>query len=198
MSVDASIRTPGALCAEMSPRMDAREPQAILFRNARGHTFKLTPAVVGQLWSHAQIDKRLREAGGVLLGRYLLHTDDVVVDQITVPLKSDLRTRSGFVRGTMGHQEVVNRVWEASNGACHYLGEWHTHPEAKPSPSSIDTANWRRLLLHYRADPDPLYFVIVGTQGIAAWQGYKKPIRLERLTAVAGKEEPPHETNPDY
>lgn len=42
-----------------------------------------------------------------------------------------------------------------------YLGEWHTHPEDSPSPSTIDTDGWQRICSKRKT---PMLFVIVGTQ----------------------------------
>jgi hypothetical protein len=49
--------------------------------------------------------------------------------------------------------------------------------------------NWKRLLAYYRNDPDSLYFVIVGTETICAWQGHKTGV-IEVLTlSCTGKGE---------
>jgi integrative and conjugative element protein (TIGR02256 family) len=61
------------------------------------------------------------------------------------------------------------------------LGEWHTHPELDPSPSSIDLAGWRNKLLFDQFDSDVLYFVIVGKEQINAWQGNRKTLVIEKL-----------------
>lgn len=162
---------------------------ALTFRNALGHGFKLVQDVVMQLQNYSQLENDNHEAGGVLLGRYILESSDVVVDQITEPTLSDLRSRFGFTRNTEGHQELVSQAWHESEGTCHYLGEWHTHPELKPMPSRVDVTNWKRLLSCYRADSDPLYFVIVGMTTIAVWQGHKRPIKLEPLILDKSEQE---------
>lgn len=163
--------------------------QPLTFRNARGHGFKLVATAVGRLRSYAQLERRHHEAGGVLLGRYILDAHDVVVDQITEPTKRDLRSRFGFMRRKEGHQERTMQAWKASRGTCHYLGEWHTHPEPIPVASAVDCAGWKRLVARYQHDPDPLYFVIVGTTTIEVWQGHKQPITLEHLVLDIGMEE---------
>lgn len=188
MQADTHIGIRDVRCVETSGEMNSRRVDGLTFRNGQGHGFKLAAAVVQQLRSYAQVESGSREAGGVLLGRYLLDTNDVVVDLITTPTRSDKRLRFGYFRAREGHQELVDQAWRESKGACHYLGEWHTHPEACPVPSGIDRVNWKRILSHYRADADPLYFVIVGQIVICAWQGHKQPVRLERLTLTAGGE----------
>ena len=150
--------------------------ESMTFRNAHGDGFKLAAAVVGQMLTYAQHELARKEAGGVLLGRYILDSNDAVVDQVTIPTPGDVRTRTNFVRSKRGHQESADQAWSNSRGTRHYLGEWHTHPEPVPKPSQVDLMNWKRLLANYRSDPDPLYFVIIGTEVICAWQGHKSGV----------------------
>ena len=165
--------------------MNYVQQASVIFRNAQGDGFKLPEHVVVQMRAYTQREATQKEAGGILLGRYILDSADAVVDQITVPMKDDVRTRINFVRSKRGHQESAAQVWSKSRGTQHYLGEWHTHPEPVPMPSRVDVMNWRRLLAHHRPDPDPLYFVIVGTRTIGAWQGYKNgSIEMLVLAAV--------------
>jgi len=69
------------------------------------------------------------EAGGVLLGRHILETGDIIVDLITEPMPSDRQGRFRFFRARRPHQAAIDRAWRASGGTYTYLGEWHTHPE---------------------------------------------------------------------
>ena len=110
------------------------------------------------------------EAGGVLLGRHIRDSMDVVVDFVTTPSTEDRRSRFRFWRAPKHHQEEINRAWTESEGTCVYLGEWHTHPQADPRPSATDLRDWRRKL---REDSfvDPIFYLIVGTASIRAWQG---------------------------
>lgn len=152
--------------------------------NAKGNKFKLSQAVVVQLHSFVQGESTKKEAGGILLGRYILDCEDVVVDKITDPMKGDRRSRLRFFRSACLHQQAINKAWISSGGTCNYLGEWHTHPETDPSPSIIDILGWRKRLLFDRFDSDVLFFVIVGTQRINAWQGYRKTLAIEELRQV--------------
>ena len=104
------------------------------------------------------------------MGRYLHGSNDIVIDAATEPMPGDRRTRYSFYRDKKRHQAALDAAWRASNGTCTYLGEWHTHPEAYPSPSGIDWKDWARRL---REDSyfSELLFLIVGTEQIAAWAG---------------------------
>lgn len=128
------------------------------------------PEALATLLRYRQTDATDAEAGGVLLGRYLLGTRDVVVDRLTEPMPGDRRSRRSFARHHAGHQEAIDGAWKASGGRCAWLGEWHTHPEPVPSPSPTDLRDWRRRL---RRDvfEEALFFVIAGTQTVTAWEG---------------------------
>lgn len=155
--------------------------QPLTFVNNRGDKFKLTRGVVSQMRHYVQDTTDREEAGGVLLGRFILDCSDVVVDQITVPVQEDRRSRFRFFRSAREHQQVIFRVWRRSKGTCNYLGEWHTHPEPAPLPSALDLQTWHQKLSKDRFDSDVLYFVIVGTETIKAWQGNRHTLEIERL-----------------
>lgn len=124
------------------------------------------------------------EAGGVLLGRYLLGTADVVIDQVTVPMRGDRQTRTQFHRDRRRHQQVIDGCWADSRGTCQYLGEWHTHPEATPSPSRTDLGDWRRRLKRDGVDTDALLFLIVGTERLLMWEGVRSSLEIRQLQLV--------------
>lgn len=109
------------------------------------------------------------EAGGVLLGRRLLDSMDVLVDSVTTPFPSDIQKRRAFVRNAIGHQDAVDSAWEESHGTTVYLGEWHTHPQPRPEPSRTDLGDWRR-----KSEEDSykqgLFFVIIGSEEIGVWE----------------------------
>jgi integrative and conjugative element protein (TIGR02256 family) len=155
--------------------------KAQTFLNVRGNKFKLSHAALAQMIGYVQNEPNKREAGGVLLGRYILDCEDVIVDRITMPTKRDQRSRFRFFRSARLHQQAIDKAWTSSEGTCNYLGEWHTHPEPDPSPSFIDMLGWRKKLLFDKFDSDVLYFVIVGTEQINAWQGHRRTLSIEKL-----------------
>jgi integrative and conjugative element protein (TIGR02256 family) len=156
----------------------------IVFRRQGGAVIKLDSGPLHQLLGFRQLASSDVEAGGVLLGRYILGCRDVVVDEVTTPMAGDQRTRLSFHRNPQFHQQVIDERWKSSRGTCHYLGEWHTHPEPLPTPSRIDLEDWRRRLREDRYPGDSLFFVIVGTREVAAWEGSQSPPGLDRLTPL--------------
>lgn len=146
------------------------ELDRLLFRRPGGGRLQIGPDALAVILRYAQHEPGAPEAGGALLGRYILSTRDVVVDVVTEPMRADRRSRTRFYRHRRGHQAVIERAWAESGGTCAWLGEWHTHPEPVPTPSWVDRADWRRKLLVDRYD-EALFFVIAGTASVRAWEG---------------------------
>ncbi|WP_375056157.1 Mov34/MPN/PAD-1 family protein [Zobellella sp. DQSA1] len=103
------------------------------------------------------------EAGGLLLGS--VHGTHMLIEQATVPTAWDKRFRYLFERMPLGHEAIAQSRWTASQGTIRYLGEWHTHPEDYPHPSSLDRSEWSRLSKK-RRDKRPTLAVIVGRKSL--------------------------------
>jgi len=103
------------------------------------------------------------ESGGILLG-YVRdpHIEILVASE---PTRWDKRLRCFFDRKAKGHQELAQRYWTESGGLIRYVGEWHTHPEDYPTPSSVDREGWTRLARN-SADKRPVLGIIIGRVGL--------------------------------
>jgi integrative and conjugative element protein (TIGR02256 family) len=104
-----------------------------------------------------QVQAEASEAGGVLLG--YVRGDHLEVVEATRPTMWDRRLRYLFER--FPNELIVKARWRATDGKLRYLGEWHTHPESVPYPSSTDLIEWRKKAKE-RVDRRPLLAVIVG------------------------------------
>ena len=124
-----------------------------------------------------------REAGGVLLGRYIIDTDDIVIDEVTTPQPGDRRSPHRFFRSRKAHQWLIDRAWSESNGRIAYLGEWHTHPEPHPHPSAVDRIGWTKKALLDRF-AGSIFFLILGTDSMGVWEGKRFDVRVDRLREV--------------
>ncbi|WP_179152785.1 Mov34/MPN/PAD-1 family protein [Chromohalobacter israelensis] len=98
------------------------------------------------------------ESGGMILGR--IRGEYLDIAHVTEPGGHDFQSRFQFIRRDYGHHQVALDAWETSNSEVGYLGEWHTHPEDSPMPSSIDLAGWKKVI---RDGHSPYcLFIIVG------------------------------------
>lgn len=148
--------------------VNAVEPR--VYRRPGEGTLTLSTVALERMLRHRQLGSRDREACGVLLGRFLVEGERVVIDEVTEPQPTDRRTRNTFTRSD-AHQRLVEAAFEASGGTRVYAGEWHSHPEPHPSPSNRDVIGWAEKLLDARVVVDTLFFVIIGMRGMAVWEG---------------------------
>ncbi|GAB6405570.1 Mov34/MPN/PAD-1 family protein [Pseudomonas reinekei] len=104
-----------------------------------------------------------KEAGGILLGH--VRGEHLEIIEATEPSLWDKRFRFLFERMPYFHHRLAMKRWKESNGLVRYIGEWHTHPQNHPTPSSIDLNEWK-ILASDRRDGRPLLALIVGCQDL--------------------------------
>ena len=156
----------------------------LIFVLSNDGKIKLTEECWNKMKGYMQLSSNSLEAGGVLLGRFIKDSKNVILDNITVPMIGDKRSRYSFSRRRSMHQRIVDRFWDKSNGTCNYLGEWHTHPEDYPSPSDVDYADWKRKLKEDHFSSRYLYFIIVGLKHTYIWEGDRRSKRIIKLNKV--------------
>lgn len=156
-------------------------PASMTFVDANGARVKIGPQSLAVFNQYIQDHPHKSEAGGVLLGRFIISSNDVIIDRITIPMRGDKQSRFSFFRSAERHQQQITNSWLLSSGTCNYLGEWHTHPESDPHPSNLDIANWKQKLKNDVFDSAFLLFLIVGTERINLWKGKRSNISLEKL-----------------
>ncbi|HTX67171.1 MAG TPA: Mov34/MPN/PAD-1 family protein, partial [Opitutaceae bacterium] len=102
------------------------------------------------------------------------------------------RSRAGlfwFKRHRGDAQIFVNTVFADTGGAANYIGEWHTHPETHPSPSSRDFKMMSDLLKNSRLETSYVIGLIVGDTGeLCAWFQDKEGNREVFRAVVAGQQ----------
>ncbi|MCG8986231.1 Mov34/MPN/PAD-1 family protein [Delftia acidovorans] len=122
----------------------------------------------------------LPEAGGIILGT--VHEQGILITKVTKPTRADCRMKYFFQRNETGHQMIARRNYDKSKGTVRYLGEWHTHPQDRPIPSTLDILEWKKLA-RKRADQRPLLTVIVGRSGLHVELVHRNGCRIE-LAAI--------------
>jgi len=160
---------------------DMFQKRNIVFIKSDGGRLKLTHSVLKQFKKFRQTKLSDHESGGVLLGRFILDSKDIVIDQISTPQKNDVSSPVKFIKQKKEHQLIVDKAWKKSGGTCNFLGEWHTHPQKSPSPSSIDIKNWKKIIRKSKHEGDSLFFLIIGTISICAFEVSKKENNIIQL-----------------
>lgn len=107
---------------------------------------------------HLQDHSSKPEAGGQLFARF--EEGAVVVCKCTEPHPEDRRSLFSFLPSRKRERSEISLMYQRG---LHYVGDWHTHPEAFPIPSSTDTATMRRLFTQSRHQLSHFILIIRGT-----------------------------------
>lgn len=100
---------------------------------ATGQAIVLPDHVLAHLSRYRQTRFWQTEAGGQLFTK--LDGLDIVVDAVTGPRRTDLRMRSSYRPNRAAERREIERMHAEG---LHFLGDWHTHPEDRPTPSTTD------------------------------------------------------------
>lgn len=112
--------------------VDNRGP-IVLLREDRQWRLSISGTALSILAEHRQTKRWSTEAGGQLFGT--IAPGLISVATATGPSPSDWRRRFGFRPSRRREQEDIDRLFSLG---LHFLGNWHTHPDLQPSPSSLD------------------------------------------------------------
>ncbi len=107
-------------------------------------------------------DLKPRETGGTLVGHY---SEDRLEAFVTCALEAKAgarKQRARFYRPPDNVDGQLARIYQESEGLTHYLGEWHTHPDAGPMPSPTDLSTLRGLAKSRSVATDTPFLVILG------------------------------------
>jgi len=141
------------------------EPHEFIATGEEGTSVWIGPAAIEVMITAASAAGR-KETGGILVGRYgpMGWVADVL--EATPKPKGSLAGWAWFQRSNHGLAELLRQRWEAG---LHYLGEWHYHPHASPTPSLSDLRAMQAITRDesYRC-PSPLLVILGGS--CADWQ----------------------------
>lgn len=120
----------------------------------------LTASALADLVRHATAAGTL-ETGGILMGRYNDQHSCATIDHVSGPPIDSEQGRSTFVRGVKGLGSIVARLWAKERR--YYLGEWHYHPGASPTPTHTDLTSMVEIARDSKyACPEPILLIIGG------------------------------------
>lgn len=159
---------------------------------------RLRQALLVWLASH-EWDSMVREAdrvapcetGGILMG-YAADERQVVVTRVIGPGPRGIHTRRRFVPDYDYQERAVAKHYRSTARRETYLGDWHTHPNARSAHLSLTD---RRTLARIARDPDArvpcaLMVMLYGENGewdVAAWVtiGVVRLLSLARASRAA-------------
>jgi len=117
----------------------------------------IEPNVVQHLMAHRQLGNTSPEVGGQLFGTF--EKDRVRVILATGPRDADRKSRFSFFPNRNKENAEIKKSFETG---LHYVGDWHTHPERKPSPSSTDLESMKDCFRKSKHQMSHFVMVIVG------------------------------------
>jgi integrative and conjugative element protein (TIGR02256 family) len=121
----------------------------------------IQPGVLTTFALHQQLRPRDTEAGGQLFGRVV--ENQVWVELATGPRRTDIRSRYFYQPNRRAEQGEIDHYH--LQGLL-FLGDWHTHPEPSPTPSSRDLESIRETFKKSVHHLNGFLLVIVGTQSL--------------------------------
>ncbi len=123
-----------------------------------GQVLTLEQDVLDHFSRWRQSNPRMPEAGGQLFG--VVRGQSVKLMRATGPRNSDRRGRFFFIADRFAERREISTLHKFG---LHYLGDWHTHPEAFPAPSGTDLSSMADLFVRSKHDLNAFLMVIVGT-----------------------------------
>lgn len=115
-------------------------------------------AALARLALHRQIRGTATEAGGQLFARFSENT--IAIEKATGPRRTDRRSIWSFFPDRLAERREIKTLFKQG---LHFVGDWHTHPQARPSPSGTDIESIRDMFQQSRHELSDFLMVIVGT-----------------------------------
>lgn len=100
------------------------------------------------------------ETGGILIGKYTSNNTIAEISFICGPPPDSKHGKYSFERGIIGLKEMLESLWL---DGYFYIGEWHTHPKASPTPSGTDLSQMIAIsnAAQYKC-PEPILIILGG------------------------------------
>ena len=137
-----------------------QEPVLLPIGNSE-QIIEVAPSVLKTFSKFTQVSSDSCEAGGLLFAKFDLPHIHLI--KATRPSRADRRSRLRIQFSTRRRASIIKREFRKG---LHFIGEWHTHPEPEPRPSSIDLTSMRNLYALSTHELNYFVMVIVGNSEI--------------------------------
>jgi len=117
---------------------------------------------------YVQSAENAPESCGYILGYKDRFTENITLTCITEPHSNDYRSRMFCTLKDDNHYINLNAHRRQKN---YFMGTWHTHPQATPTPSSIDFDEWIKTLRYDITGYEYAFFLILGLSQFQIWAG---------------------------
>ncbi|GAB3656365.1 Mov34/MPN/PAD-1 family protein [Ramlibacter alkalitolerans] len=123
----------------------------------QGTPYVFSESCLETLGTHRQRSCLSRETGGQLFARF--EQQRVLVDCATLTRGKSKRSRFSFWPDREAERRDIKALFDQG---LHYIGDWHTHPEARPTPSRPDTVKMQEVFRQSVHELEVMLLVIVG------------------------------------
>jgi len=118
----------------------------------------LSEPVISTLLKYQQLTPSDKEAGGQLFGKF--DGCDTFIVEATEPKVLDKRSRYGFKPNRFLQRLEISKK---RREGLHFVGDWHSHPEKRPSHSGIDLQSMIDCYHQSRHELHNFLMIIIGT-----------------------------------
>ncbi len=125
-------------------------------------TVIFTSSALEAISSYKQDKSFKKEAGGQLFAQF--EGACIRIVDATPPKKKDLRSRFGFRPHRPTEKLEIHKKY--TDAGLHFVGDWHTHPQAVPIPSGTDIESVCKMMNDSKHDLPGLLLVILGTEDL--------------------------------
>ena len=122
-----------------------------------GQILSFSATALARFERHRQARWYHREAGGQLFAR--VSSGHIAVESVTGPRWLDRRTRHTYQPHRPSEQREIEHHHRLG---LHFVGDWHTHAEQEPRPSTLDLASMADSFKRSRHALNAFLMVIVG------------------------------------
>jgi len=120
---------------------------------------ELSPQVLNHFDKHKQKKWLSCEAGGQLFAEIIEKPFRIRITEVTGPRKTDRRSVFGYVPDRDAEKvEIAERYLRNID----FVGDWHTHPQKIPIPSSTDESSMFEMVQQSNYDLPGLLMIIIG------------------------------------
>lgn len=128
----------------------AWEPYIVMQDGIHGHQVRISREALAGILTWTKRSERTQsdrtETGGILFGQLDSFLKVIWIDEVSGPPPDSYASPEAFVCGTEGVAAMHREKLARSSGSITFLGMWHTHPKAAPTPSRTDLGAMQQLL----------------------------------------------------
>lgn len=144
------------------------ENKCVKIQLPNGNVVDILSHVLVEISKWIQNDTDKPESGGYIVGYQHEKTGHISLENVSPPYMLDTKNWVHFDIRDPRHNLFLKK---AQRHKSYYMGVWHTHPQADPSPSPVDWEDWNATMHFDKTGSQYIFFIIAGTENWRIWIG---------------------------